>query len=851
MTVYQEKLLLFNPSSVMSGRLSFKHQENFQWQSYKTTKLILEIDHDVLFEPKPRDKCDYKYLVTVSDQVRLFSDMSAGTKCATIAIKEGLDQAIDMFNKIPADQKKNDIIDMFKYLWKKGDDGIISSLRVLSVIPWPHDIREILSLFVPHMIELPKRIENRYLLVTLKSITQDQSTNNSEIKSALITFLESTHDLYEQSGDPQLQAQLQVINTCRAQVYAMNHITRKLDDLLDKNNKHPIDLNFIKKFITDRVSKYFIYPAYAIYQARMEPVTGLDIAYGIWEQLMAKDVANRNKWALEASYTVHLQIKSVENQPQEDIQEKEDEILRNLVKLANIYPKAATNSLKEFKGELIGKIDKYSPGIWRFNNGNISEGQYFLKGREKEEGLLIDLLYYMTKPELMSTFLITSKQLVRIINIFCGFFHKIEYIKNYENIEEINAEINAFLENPSTGDMNPFIMMFTFLDDRLLEKADIKTWIETAEKNIYTRLIYLLEIKRKIDIKEAQMDRERQKQEAKEKKRKEQKEEAEKKRREKAEAIERKIPKKDAEEEKKILDKIREERENEKNDIKTSCMKLEHSIQILKGNLNQHLPKNILITVDDSQADGITLFLKPIQYDDLLILMYRESGQYKEGITYCITKRIEQPKKMDIDQKVSIINKEGIISEVDLHDNVVNNPRFIRTVEEFCTLAPSPQDAFEQLIAIFCRLKKDEKTKDKIMVFFRTDFKELLLRNFEYINIAQLIDEMVQDDDEIEEYSELFRVAESVIFEKERMAKMKLDIMRGLNIDAKYRRVVQEKKNVEVNATTLCKKCGRPVGSGWVSISPTGDIYHIPCAVGIGVPLEECEPQYLDVSYKN
>ena len=53
MTVYQEKLLLFNPSSVMSGRLSFKHQENFQWQSYKTTTHVLNerfwINEDEVF----------------------------------------------------------------------------------------------------------------------------------------------------------------------------------------------------------------------------------------------------------------------------------------------------------------------------------------------------------------------------------------------------------------------------------------------------------------------------------------------------------------------------------------------------------------------------------------------------------------------------------------------------------------------------------------------------------------------------------------------------------------------------------------------------------------------------------
>ena len=758
MVLYHEKLLQFFPKAIVSGRITPKYQEDFTMKPYSKATLVEPFNDSLI--------------TVLEDEVRIYGGTTLGTRCGML-VRDHFDEAIAKFNKEAGDNANEEIIDMFKYPWNNGDFS--NALDVLSIIQWPHDICEVISLFSPNLIELPKKFE-RVLLANACKIPQEV-LKTREMKNSFCTFLERTHDFYSASAKQEYNLQIQVINLCRFQFYANNLLTEKLEELVDKKNKHILDDAYITKFLSTRTSNPNLYPAYAIYQAS-KGINGIKDSVLIWKNLLTSNVEEDKKWFAEgAARTLRLIPPSWKNGGSGTEENKlQNELFNEKVDMIKTISKSNPHAAV--------KIFEDEKALYNFREFTYINRSYYteytLESCE-EEGVAYGVYNYATmndseeaKKRLES---VKEPQLIAIAAQFCNLLYIVISGGKPENGTEVFIDEGAEQREKEAI----IIKKINGIISTIHEKDVIETENERRE----------IERENITHHKRKESENGNKTESGKENKAEGEMIENEKKSRSK--------------------EKIKEKKKDE----------LIKIIDILKG---EQMLKDTNIFNKNNYTQRKEKYSEKVESSiivkNLIRDIYCVANNYKEGIDYIISNH------KDLKTRKSEIRQ------------------CLYEIEDFCREATVPENAFAEMMRMF---KTGQMGENSVKAEIRksNDFIDFLLRNFEWIEMDKLIDNLIDDDASIESCADIFRVAEAVINEKERMARMRYDISRSLNIDAKYRRVIQEKRNVEIQVSTLCKKCGKPVGAGMIKISPTNEVYHIPCARELGVPEEEYEPQYI------
>lgn len=326
--LYQGHILEFFETTTAVAQITYSKQNPFKNIPVPKVKLAC-----------PRYELQDMCFMTDTEMYTI-GGVSHGVRLAGKALGSGLDVALIELRRIKNQKDLNDVvIDMFKDLWvrEKPANAKILAMRVVTEILWKNDVREIISLFPVMMLE--SQIKDRILLNGTKPIEQP----DMKLMEALGNFLLATDHEYKRSTDPDLTKQIQVIDTCIFQFYAIHHQTRQLDDFMRKQNS--IDMQLVSQFFNDKLKPLRLHPALAVFYTRTDKTQE---ALNLWHTLSKADKSNP-RWALEASYTLQeVKTKKI--------------LLSNLAWIKEIDESAAVNAL------LYPTVDTYFALDWINDN---------------------------------------------------------------------------------------------------------------------------------------------------------------------------------------------------------------------------------------------------------------------------------------------------------------------------------------------------------------------------------------------------------------------------------------------------------------------------------------------------
>lgn len=782
MIVYQEKLLSFYNANMLSARVSYKHQENFQVKQISRVRLIATHGEAL-------------YFVTDID-IRKFGGMTKGTECGFKVKNQNIDAGMNMFNALPKETQPQELIDFFKCLWKEGMFKL--ALNVITLIMWPHDIREVLSLFTPIYIELPTKLEARVLLQGTKTITAEKL--DKDVKQALGDFLEATRRMYQDSNNSTLTSQLLTIDTALFQFYALNHLTRRLDKFLTSSPSY--DTQLVARFLNEKVKKLHLHPAFAIYQAAVcnkDNNNGIKTAMKVWEQLNLADKTNV-RWSEEGSFTIRK------------------------IKPANSY----NDPENVYKRSQLDWILKRSPrsAINAFLYPSVRQDEHdffemWVKNVDVKYQTGLRLKYYAY---------ITSAEAEKSSSVSADFKTGVE---NYiDFLLKLKNPPTSTSDSPETYKITKYDLIF-YNDTCEMDDEDPAgdLLIEAEEKTI-DKIIELTEA----FIAESM----------------------------KPETIKEK-------------DLMKRKAMVEQRDIERRNM-LVNSLRDMINRLNPRYITKLAATgelpapnYDKPYANCPTLLLFFFQQAELYFhganMLVKVTGQFNREEVQNFCRKAPSPEKAFMVLLQKIMNPLLFIELIPKGDE--GDPNVPTMAQRKRSLEATEVHVNEQL------MHKD------------SEYMKLLMDNVEWIDIAQLIHrdpetdsilpvqipsyikpdqkipselldprldplsyyadkfiDLIPDDGDMEIYGPILRRASAVLIEKERLMRIKLDVVRNLELDAAYRLVLAQKRNCEIQHSTLCKTCGRQVGSGWLSISPTNEVYHIAC-VKKEDQKNDAQPMYL------
>jgi hypothetical protein len=138
-------------------------------------------------------------------------------------------------------------------------------------------------------------------------------------------------------------------------------------------------------------------------------------------------------------------------------------------------------------------------------------------------------------------------------------------------------------------------------------------------------------------------------------------------------------------------------------------------------------------------------------------------------------------------------------------------------LQDFCRNAPDYRTAFTEA---FKHLRGQRDILEN-----GADF---LIRNIEWLNIVDMVD-WLPDNQPLANVGHILTAAQSYLVSKERIMRMKLSVGESMALDVDYRLVKAQLRSGEVQHSTVCHGCNRPLGAGWLAVSPDNRLYHMTC----------------------
>ncbi|EAY08886.1 hypothetical protein TVAG_051210 [Trichomonas vaginalis G3] len=785
MVIYQEKLMNFYPAMMLSARITYKHQENFSMKPIGHVRIIASHGESL-------------YLVTDAE-VRKYGGQTKGTECGFKVKNQNIDAGMNMFNALPKETQPQELIDFFKCLWKEG--MCKEALNILTLVMWPHDIREVLSLFSPVYIELPTKLEARILLQGTKTITAEKL--NKDVKQALGNFLEFTRNAYSDSNNSSLTSQLLTIDSCLFQFYALNHLTRHLDKFLMSSPTY--DMQLIARFLNEKVKKLHLHPAFAIYQAAVcskDNNNGVKTAMKVWEQLNEADKKSV-RWSEEASYTIR-RIKPANgyNDPE------------------NIYKRSQLDWI-------LAKSPRSAVNAFMYSSVRQDEHDFFeswVKGvaPRYQTGLRLKYYMYITSAEAEKSSSVNA-------DYKTGIEHFIDFLLKLDNQPE-NAMEKYNVDDPQS--ITKYDLIFYDDECEMVDTPSSEEEIMQAKEKTIEKIQELTE------------------------------------------AFIAESMKPDVVKEKDLMKRkaLVEDRMKEKRNM------LVNSLRDMLTRLN---PRYITKLTPEFEIPQPDYTLPYARSEPLLLFFFQKAELYAHGANQLIS-TVGAFARGAVEQFCRGAPSPEVAFMVCLQK--IMNPLL------FIELIPRSDDPQQSAIQQRDRKKSLEAGAlhvNEAHMREGSEYMNLLMDNLEWIDVAQLIHrepsedtvlpvkvpkayenasklpselfnpqldplryyedkfiDLIPDDGDMELYGPVLRRASAVLLEKERLTRIKLDVVRNLELDAAYRLVLAQKRNCEIQHSTLCKTCGRQVGNGWLSISPTNEVYHIAC-VKKEDQKNDAQPMYL------
>jgi hypothetical protein len=138
-------------------------------------------------------------------------------------------------------------------------------------------------------------------------------------------------------------------------------------------------------------------------------------------------------------------------------------------------------------------------------------------------------------------------------------------------------------------------------------------------------------------------------------------------------------------------------------------------------------------------------------------------------------------------------------------------------LQEFCRNAPDCRAAFS---VAFTQLRAQRDILE--------NGAEFLIRNLEWLDPVDMLD-WLPENQPLASVSHILIAAQSYLVNKARIMQMKLSVGKSMALDVDYRLVKAQLRNGEVQHSTVCHGCNRPLGSGWLAVSPDNRLYHMTC----------------------
>lgn len=157
-----------------------------------------------------------------------------------------------------------------------------------------------------------------------------------------------------------------------------------------------------------------------------------------------------------------------------------------------------------------------------------------------------------------------------------------------------------------------------------------------------------------------------------------------------------------------------------------------------------------------------------------------------------------------------------------------SNKRDMKEIEEFCRGCAHTEDAFNEVISRLLSIDPQ----------FVKNNMEFLIQNLDWMDTLTLLS-WIPPETKISDIEPLLIAIDALFIQKDAMNRMRLSISKNLEIDTEYQFVKARKRAAEVQAKTNCNSCGRPVGQGWLAVSPSfglkeapdflPEVYHLQC----------------------
>lgn len=207
-------------------------------------------------------------------------------------LKSGQTEKVNkLLSALSPDQASESAIGIFNLMWPKNQ---MEALDFIHQFTWLSHPRELLALFPDLVLPGPRkaRVSPQIAIASTK--------NYIEIYTKLATVVEKNVNDYINIGLPQIV--IKYLTTGLAEIYAVIHDTRKLNDIIVQNNEDSLDRETLWNFVetANKENKFPVAPALAVLKTCKGDIQE---AINIWKQLYesTKDAA----YLTNCSFTLH------------------------------------------------------------------------------------------------------------------------------------------------------------------------------------------------------------------------------------------------------------------------------------------------------------------------------------------------------------------------------------------------------------------------------------------------------------------------------------------------------------------------------------------------------------------
>lgn len=139
-------------------------------------------------------------------------------------------------------------------------------------------------------------------------------------------------------------------------------------------------------------------------------------------------------------------------------------------------------------------------------------------------------------------------------------------------------------------------------------------------------------------------------------------------------------------------------------------------------------------------------------------------------------------------------------------------------ITNFCRKSRNPEKAFKVTIELLI---------DEGYNMF-TQCRNFIMDNIEYINEEDLLS-WIPDNANLDDFMDILICMEGKSILRHNIIEMQMASIKQIENEVDYKLTCQEFRHSDIGYTTVCESCKRPVGGGFVSISPQNTVYHLAC----------------------